>query len=114
MPFPLKIVGLNKGSEGRCCGDHDICGEIVVVGSILRVVCEVNACHGTTFTDMALYLGTCKVGFIKQELVHYAASLNGRLIQVSALNSSRTADVGRRHDSCKNYGSGVAYSYDEY
>lgn len=102
-------MGIAKGDLERNCSEHEICGSIVEVGSILHVVHERNYWGRQWRDDLVLYhheCGSdgCKVGFLSKKYSSHAGQLNGKYIQVTDVYTLFDADEGRRRCVHTNHG----------
>ena len=97
-PQKLKIVGLTHGGDGRSCLKHDICRELVTVGSVLVASKQHNICHGQEYIDVVLYTDSCRVGYLAKQLVPYATELHSKRIEVIDVTSGLDRGVDHRYN----------------
>ncbi|RKP16372.1 hypothetical protein ROZALSC1DRAFT_25357 [Rozella allomycis CSF55] len=90
----IDVVGIKKGSNGRSCSEHEVCGNSLEINQIL--VCEYTiilsertprtleeAVVVRTVVDGA---PTCKVGYLKGDYKDLFKTMHGRLIQVTEIH----------------------------
>ena len=76
---PFEVNGLFRGTEGRCCAMHPVCGLSVAVGDVVFVKSERLVIDGQLEEVGAVYrvvdrMVACKIGFMPLVL-----SYSGRL-----------------------------------
>jgi len=106
----LEIVGLEKDTNGRSCNVHDVCGEHVKAGDVLRLVQTVVTYDGRS--EMAVKcvkmvdgVDTCTVAFVPRamcQLPHVQAHLK-KFVQVVELYSGHKNSY-KRSKSHQNFG----------
>mmetsp|Transcript_21752 Transcript_21752/g.45755 ORF Transcript_21752/g.45755 Transcript_21752/m.45755 type:complete len:111 (-) Transcript_21752:240-572(-) len=92
MAVSVDIVGTEEGNRGRSCHVHSYCGQVLDVGSVVRVKLEPNFFKGSTKPTLACYWvhdgsAQCKVGFLPHHLVGHAAKYDGTLLQITEVLS---------------------------
>ena len=84
----VDIVGTNANSQGRCCEEHDVCGEVLTEDTVVRFR-QVQVCvQGKEETALAVYhvsdgIDRCRVGFLPRHLVKHWRRYHGVLAQVT-------------------------------
>ena len=101
--FSGEIVGLRKGSNGRSCGMHAVCGDSLCVNDLIKfkkVVVEVEGkcIHAVCVKVIKDATECCIVGFIPQvEVAARGDFLNNKYAQVVEFyNNLQDNDIVRR------------------
>ena len=105
----VSVVGVTNSSIGRSCDQHDVCGKVVEVDSVLHVKLVPAWRRGRWVDDLVVYLfvggvDTCKVGFLAKEHEADAALLDGKFIRVLDVYSAEDDDITRRMLFYQKYG----------
>ncbi len=92
MAVSVDIVSTEEGNCGWSCHVHSYCGQVLDVGSVVRVKLEKNFFKGSTKPTLACYwvhdgCAQCKVGFLPHHLVAHAANYDGSLLQITEVLS---------------------------
>jgi len=86
----VEIVGINMGSQGHSCEQHEACGTILEEDSVVRFRrCQVVV-NGKETSAIAAYLvsdgiDTCRVGYLPRHLVKHSKYYDGVLAQITEL-----------------------------
>ena len=105
----VSVVGLTNSSTGRSCDQHDICGKVVEVGSVLHIRLVPAWRRGRWVDDLVVYffikgVDICKVVFLAKEHEADAALLDGKFIRVIDLYSIEDDDITKRMLFYQKYG----------
>lgn len=107
-PGSGEIVGLKHGEDGRSCTCHDVCGESLFPGDLVRFRLELRDSGEEVFKVMKIEDGTevCHVGFLPKYYVKSTAHRERHINKFAQVldflaNSDNSAD--RAHDA-RNYG----------
>jgi hypothetical protein len=100
----MEIVGLLKGNNHRNCCQHDVCGQHVVKGDLLRLVLRVveTTDNGTenaiSLVKMESDMHTCTVAFLPRAYLKmpYFIERIGSVVVVDELYSESTNSIKRR------------------
>jgi hypothetical protein len=106
----LEIVGLHCSNNGRSCVSHEICGQHVIVGDVLRLVRTTVTVKGVVEPAVKLVkiidgVDCCVVGFIprlQMSLAKVEGNIN-KFCMVKELYSTSDNSY-KRGLSCKNMG----------
>lgn len=110
----VDIVGLVESTNGRSCKQHDVCGLVVKVGSLIRlapVVVE-NADGQNEYAIGARIFDngveSCLVGFVGREFHFFREQYEFKIVQVQQLLAeSKNTELRRR----SHFNRGVAVAY---
>ncbi len=83
----VDIVGIQASSNGRCCEEHDVCGSVLTIDSLVRFKSVQVVINGKEQTAIAVYWVTdgvdrCRVGFLPRYTVKHKELYEGKLAQV--------------------------------
>jgi hypothetical protein len=83
----VEIVGLKAPDRGRSCEEHDICGSVLKIDSVVRFRSEQIDVNGKEETALAVYWVTdgidrCKVGFLPRHLIKHKHEYDGKTAQI--------------------------------
>ena len=111
----IEIVGLQSCSNGRSCCIHEVCGDYVEVGDLLRLVSTVVKIRGETQEAIKLVrlmdgADGCTVAFIPRILQDLPKVQNNlsKFVQVKELYRDSTNSV-KIHKSFRNMGCASCY-----
>ena len=96
------MVSIEEPSRGRSCEDHDTCGDIMAVDTIVRFRdVQILGDEGKEETAIAAYWVTvgidrCRVGFLPRDCVKHKSDFDGNLAQVTELLSKSTRATDRK------------------
>ena len=103
--------GIESGTNGRSCYQHDICGSLVEEDVVLRLwKIQIRNSFGQEETAIAASfhftdgIGQCHVGFLTHHFVPHAPSFDGVLAQVTEVYSLISKSVSKRKKFCHNMG----------
>jgi hypothetical protein len=104
IPSDLEIVGLLKGTNHRNCCQHDVCGQHVAKGDLLRLVHRVveTTDQGTenaiSLVKMESDMHTCTVAFLPRAYLQipFITQRIGSVIVVDELYNDSTNSIKRR------------------
>lgn len=83
----VEIVGLKASDRGRSCEEHDVCGSVLKIDSVVRFRAEQIDVQGKEETALAVYWVTdgvdrCKVGFLPRHLIKHKCEYDGKTAQI--------------------------------
>ena len=99
----INIVGINPSSNGRSCEEHQVCGSVLKLDSIVRFREVQIIVKGKEETTLVVYWVTdgvdcCHVGFLPRHMVKYKEACDGRLAQVvEFLSESNIHEIHARN-----------------
>ncbi len=87
LPYGGNIVGIRASSNGRCCEEHDVCGSVLKIDSLVWFKSVQVVINGKEQTAIAVYWVTdgvdqCCVGFLPWYTVKHKELYEGKLAQV--------------------------------
>jgi hypothetical protein len=99
----VDIVGLEQGNRGRSCEEHDVCGSIVKLDTVIRlrtVQVDIDGREETAIAAVWVTDGVdrCRVGFLPRHCVRHAARYNGKLAQVVDMYKDSDSPTKKRHN----------------
>lgn len=84
----IEIVGIQESGRGRSCEEHNVCGEALMLDSVVRFrsIQIINE-KGKEETAIGVFWVTdgvdrCLVGFLPRHLVKHSVQYEGRVAQV--------------------------------
>ena len=106
----LEIVGIEPGTNGRSCYQHDVCGSVIEEGVVVRQrKIQIRNNNGKEETAVAAFhvtdgIDQCHVGFLPRHFVPYALSFDGALAQVTEVYSPTSESSSKRKKFRHNMG----------
>ena len=99
----VEILGLNQGTNGRSCPDHDNCGSVVKPDVVCRLRKVQVIIQGKEESAIAAYwvtdgIDSCRVGFLPKHCVCHWRLYEGRLAQVTEMYKDNTSPHKRKQD----------------
>ena len=110
----VEIVGINSGTNGRSCYQHDICGSVIEEDSVVRLrKMQIRNSIGREETAIAAFhvtdgIDQCHVGYLPRHFVPHASSFDGVLAQVTEVYSPTNESLRKRKKFRHNMGCCVA------
>ena len=104
----IEIVGIAEGGRGRSCEEHDVCGTVLHLDSVVRLrSIQIINDAGKEEPAVGVYWVTdgidrCLVGFLPRHCVHHRKDFDGKLAQVVEFLGSSTSPSARQrsHRMC--------------
>ena len=84
----IEILGIESGTQGRHCEEHEICGSIVDLDVVVRIRKVQLIIEGKQEAAMAAYWVTdgidrCRIGFLARHMVNHWKDYDGKLAQIT-------------------------------
>jgi hypothetical protein len=104
----VDIVGTKADSQGRSCEEHDICGSVLGLDTLVRIrAVQVMGKEGEE-TALAVYWVTdgidrCRVGFLPRHFIKHKKQYDGKLAQVVEI-LGESESPSKRQKSHRNKG----------
>ena len=81
------IVGIRSGDRGRSCEEHEVCGRVLELDSVVCIWHNQIKVFGNEQAALTVYWATdgvdrCQVGFLPKHLLKCHEQYNGKLAQV--------------------------------
>jgi hypothetical protein len=106
----LEIVGIESGTNGRSCYQHDVCGSVIEEDVVVRLrKIQTRNNNGKEETAVAAFhvtdgIDQCHVGFLPRHFVPHASSFDGVLAQVTEVYSPTSESSSKRKKFRHNMG----------
>ena len=110
----MEIVGIESGTNGRSCYQHDVCGSVIEEDVVVRLrKMQIRNSFGKEETAIAAFhvtdsIDQCHVGFLPRHFVPHALSFDGVLAQVTEVYSPTSQSLSKRKKFCHNMGCCIA------
>ena len=98
----VEIVGIESGTNGRSCYQHDVCGSVIEEDVVVRLrKIQIRNNIGKEETAIAAFhvtdgIDQCHVGFLPRHFVPHAPSFDGVLAQVTEVYSPTSESLSKR------------------
>ena len=99
----IEIVGIAEGGRGRSCEEHDVCGAVLGLDSVVRLrSIQIVNDAGKEEPAVGVYWVTdgvdrCLVGFLPRHCIFHRKDFDGKLAQVvEFLGSSESPSARQR------------------
>ena len=106
----VEIVGIESGTNGRSCYQHDVCGSVIEEDVVVRLrKMQIRNSIGKEETAIAAFhvtdgIDQCHVGFLPRHFVPHAPSFDGVLAQVTEVYSPTSESLSKRKKFRHNMG----------
>ena len=105
----FEIVGTKYSNNGRSCSDHRACGALLHVDAVVSIRDVQIQISDVPELALAAHLvvdgqDTCRVGFLKKNLVKHAFLYSGKLARITEIYSEDDANSVKKKIYHKNGG----------
>jgi hypothetical protein len=109
----VEIVGIESGTQGRSCEEHDICGLVLAEDVVVRFRKIQVIVDGKEQSAIAAYhvsdgIDRCRVGFLPHHLVKHWKKYDGVLAQIIEVYSKESESPTSKRKFHRNKGCCVA------